>query len=85
MTIMTTMIIDHHTYIKQKIDEWIVAAVRHCQPVHAEPDDVDVWISANDNYNALYLYFCLYLLTGKFSTISYLYIRICEENHMIRR
>ena len=57
MTIVTTIIIDHHTYIKQKIDEWIVAAVRHRQPVHAEPDDVDVWISANDNYNALHLYF----------------------------
>ena len=82
MTIVTTMIIDHHTYIKQKIDEWIVAAVRHCQPVHAEPDDVDVWISANDNYIALHLYFFLYLLTGKFINI---YIRICEENHMITR
>ena len=55
---MTTMIIDHHTYIKQKIDEWIVAAVGHCQPVHAEPDDVDVWISANDN---LMLCICIFV------------------------
>ena len=35
------------TYVEKKIDEGIVAAVGHGQPVHAEPDDVDVRISEN--------------------------------------
>jgi len=37
----------HDAYIEQEIDEGVVAAVGHRQPVHAEPDDVDVRIAAN--------------------------------------
>ena len=33
------------TYVKQAVDERIVTRVAHCQPVAAEPDDVDVFVS----------------------------------------
>jgi len=33
------------TYVKQSVDERIVTRVTHCQPVAAEPDDVDVFVS----------------------------------------
>ena len=35
------------THVEKKIDEGVVATVGHGQPVHAEPDDVDVRISEN--------------------------------------
>ena len=33
------------TYITEKVDEWIVAAVRHCQPMATEPNDVYIGIA----------------------------------------
>lgn len=38
------MLATDSTYVEQSVDERIVARVAHCQPVAAEPDDVDVSI-----------------------------------------
>jgi hypothetical protein len=32
------------TYIVDSINEWIAAAIAHCQPITAEPYDVDVLV-----------------------------------------
>jgi hypothetical protein len=34
------------TYVVNAVNEGVVAAVAHCQPVAAEPDDVDVAVPA---------------------------------------
>jgi hypothetical protein len=36
------------TYIVNAVDEGIVAAVAHGQPITTEPDDVDVAVPARD-------------------------------------
>ena len=33
------------TYAKQSINDWIIAAVAHCQPMTAKENDVDVFVS----------------------------------------
>jgi hypothetical protein len=35
-----------HTYVVNAIDEWIVATVTHRQPITAEPNYVDISVSA---------------------------------------
>ena len=35
----------YHTHIAKEVDEGIVAAVGHCQPVATGPDDVDVRVA----------------------------------------
>ena len=35
------------THIAEKVDEWVVAAVGHGQPVTTEPDNVDVLVTEN--------------------------------------
>lgn len=30
------------TYVIYSVDEWIIAAITHCEPVTAEPYDIDV-------------------------------------------
>ena len=35
-----------HTYVKEAVDEWVIAGVAHCQAVAAQPDDVDVPVPA---------------------------------------
>ena len=41
--------VNNNTYITKKIDEGIVAAVRHGQPVTTEPDNVDVLITKENS------------------------------------
>ena len=36
-----------YTYVIYSIYEWIAAAVTHCQPMEAEPDDINIWITRN--------------------------------------
>ena len=33
------------THVTEEVDEWVVAAVGHGQPVAAEPDNVDVRVA----------------------------------------
>ena len=37
---------DSRTYVEEEVDEGVVATIGHGQPVHAEPDYVDVWVPA---------------------------------------
>ena len=39
------------TYITKHVDKRVVGAVRHCQPVTAEKDDVDVGIPEQSTVN----------------------------------
>lgn len=38
-----------YTYIVNRINKWIVAAVAHSEPIKTEPYDVDVRISARNS------------------------------------
>ena len=40
------------TYITKHVDKRVVGAVRHCQPVTAEKDDVDVGIPEQSTVNS---------------------------------
>ena len=35
------------THIAEEVYEWVVAGVRHGEPVTTEPDDVDVRVTEN--------------------------------------
>lgn len=53
------------TYVEEEVDEWVVAAVGHGEPVHAEPDNVDVWVPTKDIYSVLLsnnIFIYIYLL-----------------------
>jgi len=43
------------TYIVNSINEGVVAAVAHCQPITAEPDNVDVPVSEENSRKYLLL------------------------------
>ena len=43
------------TYIAEEVDEGIVAAVGHGQPVAAEPDNVDIRIARKSKYSYLHI------------------------------